>query len=55
MTEEQEEFQCGQPCPVENPCDECQEYWDRMREQKYWKDGFGWTDKAIKEFIRKWS
>lgn len=40
---------CKKPCPPDDACLSCQRYWDHMREQGYWEDGVGWTDKALKE------
>lgn len=32
--------------PYKFPCSVCAEYWDRMRDEGFWVDGKGWTDKA---------
>lgn len=45
----QEHAQCD---PLENPCDECREYWNRMQDEGFWIDGVGWTDKAKREWNR---
>lgn len=37
---------CGNPCPPDNACDACIEYWHRMRIDGYWRDGEGWTNKG---------
>ena len=42
--------ECGNPCPPDNACEDCQEYWDRMRNEGYWVDGEGWTEKARQEW-----
>jgi len=42
--------ECGNPCPPDNACEDCQEYWDRMRAEGYWVDGEGWTEKARQEW-----
>lgn len=47
-----QEKECGQPCPPDNPCEECEDYWDRMRREGLWVDGRGWTDKAVKDWCR---
>jgi len=44
--------ECGKPCPPDHPCEECEEYWDRMRREGYWVDGEGWTEKALKSWRR---
>lgn len=41
---------CGNPCPPDNPCEECEGYWDRMRKEGFWIDGEGWTEKARAEW-----
>jgi len=45
---------CGRPCPPERgePCDDCREYWQRMRREGYWTDDGGWTEKAKEEWKR---
>ena len=45
-----QENNCGNPCPPNNPCEECESYWDRMREEGFWVDGDGWTEKARTEW-----
>ena len=47
-----EDMRCGNPCPPHNPCEDCIGYWEEMKEQGFWKDGEGWTDKAIKEWSK---
>lgn len=44
--------QCSKPCSPDSACDECVEYWDRMRREGCWIDGEGWTDKAVKEWSK---
>ncbi len=46
---EQEITHCKKPCPTQQPCLSCQAYWQKMREEGYWEDGRGWTNKALKE------
>lgn len=49
------ERECSRPCPPEisqEDCEECFFYWKRMRTEGFWKDGFGWTDKAVREWLR---
>lgn len=41
---------CSKPYNPDNPCDKCQNYWDRMRAEGYWVDGEGWTEKAREEW-----
>jgi len=41
---------CGSPCDPESPCDECEGYWGRMKEEGLWVPGQGWTDRAKKEW-----
>jgi len=45
-----DEIECGQPCPPDEPCQNCEEYWHRMRREGFWIDGKGWTDKALREW-----
>lgn len=40
---------CGNPCSLEEACDQCVEYWQMMRDEGYWKDGTGWTDKGLRD------
>ena len=44
------EIPCGEPCSPYDPCPECEAYWQRMRDEGFWKDGEGWTEKAQKEW-----
>ncbi len=46
------EILCDEPCPPDNPCDECVRYWDRMVREGYWDNKKGWTDKALKEWTK---
>lgn len=48
----QEEETCGKPCPPHDPCDECRDYWDRMKKEGFWIDGKGWTEKATREMSK---
>lgn len=43
---------CKEPCPPEERCSRCEEYWNRMTEEGLWKDREGWTDKALKEWTK---
>lgn len=52
MSEEQEDRECGKPCNPSNACEECCEYWARMRIEGYWDDCDGWTDKAMREMTK---
>ena len=47
----EEESDCGKPCDPTNPCDECAEYWQRMKAEGYW-DGHSWTPKGWKEITK---
>ena len=46
----EENNHCGNPCPPDDACENCQEFWDRMRAEGYWVDGEGWTEKARQEW-----
>jgi hypothetical protein len=48
-----EEEECQGPCPPDDPCPECEAYWTRMRKEGFWVDGRGWTDRAVREMVRK--
>ena len=50
--EPEEESQCLRPCPPEVPCEECADYWDRMRAEGFWVNGKGWTDKGWREICK---
>lgn len=52
MCELSHEKGCKQPCDPVSGCDECAEYWDRMRAEGFWVDGSGWTDCGMKEMTR---
>ena len=43
---------CQDPCPPEDPCEACAEYWDRMRKEGFWVDARGWTCKGIREMCK---
>ena len=51
IRERVEEIECGKPCPPDDPCDECDWYWERMKHSGYW-DGHKWTDKGWKEMMK---
>lgn len=47
---------CGQPCPPNNACDECAEYWQRMKEEGFWDAKKNcWTEKGIREMCKQFS
>lgn len=46
------EQECGKPCPPNASCPNCEIYWDRMRQEGFWRDTKGWTDKAMREWLR---
>ena len=48
----EDEGECRRPCSPEVACEECSNYWDRMRAEGYWKDGSGWTDKGMQEMLK---
>jgi len=48
---DEDENECGKPCPPWDTCEECAEYWQRMKQEGYWKDG-RWTDKAMREMAK---
>lgn len=50
MNELQKE--CERPCPPDDCCEECEAYWQRMRDKGFWEDGKGWTEKGMAEIIR---
>jgi len=39
-------------CDFYNHCYECRKYWNRMVYEGMWVPYEGWTDKAIKEFLK---
>lgn len=49
---EHPESSCGKPCEPSNACDECADYWHRMRSEGFWIGGQGWTNKAMKEMCK---
>ena len=49
---EELEVECGHPCAPDDNCAECEDYWDRMRYEGYWKDGEGWTAKGMREIMK---
>jgi hypothetical protein len=44
--------ECSRPCPYEDMCPACEEYWHRMVDEDMWKPGEGWTNKALKEMSK---
>lgn len=42
---------CSNPCPPDNACDECLEYWARLRREGYWTPERGWTVEGVKKFM----
>ena len=53
------EVECGCPCDPRKGCDECAEYWSRMRREGFWIDDLnaknsekGWTQKALREWSK---
>jgi hypothetical protein len=51
-TDIDEERECGRPCDPQNVCNECAVYWERMRREGYWVDKKGWTNKAVREWVK---
>lgn len=49
--DDEEEFECGKPCNPTTPCEQCEEYWQRMHHEGLWKDG-QWTNKGWKEMMK---
>jgi hypothetical protein len=49
LDEPSTDHECGEPCPPDYACDGCAGYWQRMREEGLWKNGKGWTDKALSQ------
>ena len=47
-----EEEDCSKPCPPGQACDECAGYWQRMRDEGYWRDGEGWTLRGQQEYMK---
>jgi len=47
----QSEEACEQPCDPTGPCEECEEYWERMRAEGLWLDGIGWSDAAMRSML----
>ena len=52
MTTPEYKSECQKPCLPDSDCEECAEYWDRMRTEGFWVDGQGWTDKAVQEWLK---
>lgn len=51
MTDE-EKRECGEPCPYDQACEECRDYWERMIHEAFWQPEAGWTDKAFKQWVK---
>ena len=51
MTEADDPVECGRPCPPYSVCEDCDDYWTRMVEEGYWRNG-RWTEKGWKEILR---
>jgi len=47
-----EEDECREPCPPTSACDECADYWERMRSEGLWDDSIGWTDRGWREILK---
>lgn len=43
---------CGQPCPPDDACDECADYWNRMEQEGYWDPRGKWTNKGWDEITK---
>jgi hypothetical protein len=52
MEDDEAAIECESPCAPDAACEECIVYWARMRDEGYWKDGSGWTDKGMKEMLK---
>ena len=51
--DETPENECGIPCDPSNPCDECAEYWQRMKAEGYWDgNAHAWTPKGWREITK---
>ena len=44
--------ECSGPCSPDAACDECTEYWNRMRVEGYWTDNKGWTNRGWREILK---
>jgi hypothetical protein len=49
IIDEEDNIPCSAPCDPEANNECCQEYWNRMRIEGFWKDGSGWTRKGLRE------
>lgn len=49
---QEDESMCGEPCNPFRACDNCAEYWQRMRANGYWDDTKGWTEKGWREITK---
>ena len=47
----EDEATCGNPCAPDMACEACELYWQRMRDEGFWKDG-AWTDKGMREMLK---
>ncbi len=43
---------CGLPCSADTPCAYCEEWWQTMVDQGYWKPEIGWSENGIQEFAK---
>lgn len=50
--DELDDEHCGRPCDPAMHKSCCSDYWDRMKHEGYWIDGFGWTEKGGKEMCK---
>jgi len=48
---EDEVNDCQSPCDPQRACSYCADYWQRMRDEGFWIDGKGWTQKAVQNWI----
>jgi hypothetical protein len=48
----EDETTCNKPCDPAVECEHCADYWQRMRDEGFWVDGKGWTDKGIREMCK---
>lgn len=52
LAEGEVDGECGHPCPPSQACNQCAEYWDKMRREGLWDDKKGWTAKGWNSIIR---
>jgi|GEM_PF-3753825 len=48
----EERDECREPCPPTSACNECADYWERMRSEGLWDDSSGWTDRGWREILK---